>query len=166
MKKTFALMLVLLTLVLLNGCFDFMKTKKPPQKTQNPKKLQSIQDFEKNTKNQTIMIRGILVKEEYIAQEGRWHCQIQELDKTSNTKTPRIIKFYSNGHKFSVGDLVYAIIKNNHLKNMYIITKKYTKLKGTPQKSYIVKTPNSKKRTKDKTNKNIKPPASELINLN
>lgn len=166
MKKFVVLLLILSTFILLSGCFEFMQTKQPPKKTQNPKKLKSIQELENSKKTQTIMIRGILTKEEYVPEEGRWHCEIKELDKTKDTKKPKIISFYSNGHKFNVGDLVYAIIKNNHLKNMYIITRKYAKLKDSPKKSYIIKTPTNKKRTKDKTNKNIKPPASELINLN
>lgn len=119
-------------------------------------------------------IKGVMTKRDFVGKRGLWLYRIEAVD-TKNSKL-KSAKFYSTQRYLYVGDLVYAVIEGDRLKEIYVVEQNYKKEISEKNKDSILK-PKSRyvdtskntslqKRTKNRKNKLIPVPSQENINLN
>ncbi len=182
--QTIKFYLIIVVLFLFQGCvvsnFTNGKKTEPFQTTIHVKQQVPIEKSEKKgdsfinikttqtikqpaTSTYTGSIKGIIKKLEYKKSKKTWLYEVKAVS-VSNGKLP-YARFYHYKKLANRGDLVYIILNNSRLQNLFFIKKANTIKKETSHKKRIKKPRQTSKQTKHRKVPDISLPTVEHINF-
>lgn len=147
------------------GCTIGQKDETPsPKVEQKAKTVQKPKEIKKQPQIASSMVRGVIYEQSYNTKTKKWIYELKVIDIATDVIKRKAFTYPKK--LYDVGDLVYAIFDKNDLsklKNLYLIKKRYEKIKRKTIKRPVKK--QKVKRTKANQTPWIGVPQTETVML-